>query len=521
MAFMLDDETIDLTKLRYVLYARRSSEDKNSQVRSLGDQIKECRQFAERHSFRIVGEPLTEKKSAKRSGQRVVFTQMLRDIETKKYDAILSWSPDRLSRNMLEGGKIIDLLDEGILKDVRFPTYHFTNDASGKLTLGVLFSISKHFSDELSRKVTRGIKGNLSEGKSSGQPKWGYDRADDGWYYPNKFFDTVQEAWYIRADGSSYDEVAQFLLDRGYQRVTKDKKVIKPTKNAVAKMFKDPFYYGLLIQAKQTVDLRLIYDFEPMIDDELFNRVQALGYGRTRDRSDKKRKTFFPLYGFVYCAVCNSDSYMVVGKNLPGGSSQHVLSYRCDNPNCTRKPKSLRAKHIFNSITDMLERFELTDEAYERYSHQIETMTDAKIIQIKHEVQSKKGALAHIKHELEERSLAITRYEEGSTIHQTNERRIEELASQQADLGTKINELSKKVENPQQIKLSKDEFLNVLKTAPDKMRAGSAVEKDVLCRILFLNLRVDNEKVASYLWREPFASLVKATEIFSGGGGRN
>ncbi|MHB1864775.1 MAG: hypothetical protein ACYCPS_01245 [Candidatus Saccharimonadales bacterium] len=34
-----DEEEIDLTKLRYVLYAWRSTEDKNKQVRSLGDQI--------------------------------------------------------------------------------------------------------------------------------------------------------------------------------------------------------------------------------------------------------------------------------------------------------------------------------------------------------------------------------------------------------------------------------------------------------------------------------------------------
>ena len=61
--------------------------------------------------------------------------------------------------------------------------------------------------------------------------------------------------------------------------------------------------------------------------------------------------------------------------------------------------------------------------------------------------------------------------------------------------------------------------MNLAKTAADKMKAGSAVEKDALARILFLNLRIDNEKVASYLWREPFATLVKATEIQGGGGG--
>ena len=62
------------------------------------------------------------------------------------------------------------------------------------------------------------------------------------------------------------------------------------------------------------------------------------------------------------------------------------------------------------------------------------------------------------------------------------------------------------------LKVSKEEFLNTFKSAPHKIRAGSAIEKDRVCRILFLNLRVDNEKVTSYLWREPFRSLVTFIE---------
>ena len=104
-----------------------------------------------------------------------------------------------------------------------------------------------------------------------------------------------------------------------------------------------------------------------------------------------------------------------------------------------------------------------------------------------------------------------------SPIYANNDKWINELNGRQIDLKTKITKLEAKIVNPRQIKLSKAEFLNVVKTATDKMRAGSAVEKDVLCRILFLNLHVDNEKVASYLWNEPFASLVKATELSSGG----
>jgi hypothetical protein len=96
--------------------------------------------------------------------------------------------------------------------------------------------------------------------------------------------------------------------------------------------------------------------------------------------------------------------------------------------------------------------------------------------------------------------------------------KLQTLAIQQADLTVEIDNLEAKIANPGRMKLNKDEFLNLIKTVADKMRAGSAVEKDVLCRILFLNLRVDNEKVVDYLWNEPFASMIKLGEIQYGGG---
>ena len=79
-----------------------------------------------------------------------------------------------------------------------------------------------------------------------------------------------------------------------------------------------------------------------------------------------------------------------------------------------------------------------------------------------------------------------------------------------------LPELKAKIANPSKIKLTRKQFLNLLKTAPDKMRSGSAVEKDRIARILFLNLRVDNKKALSFIWREPFDSLVKAIEMSSG-----
>src|SRR5256884_8652010 len=105
------DQELDVTKLRYVLYARKSTDDPQRQVRSIDDQIAECRQLAQRLGIHIA-EIIIEKKSAKKPGKRPLFRQMLTAIYKKKYDGILAWYPDRLARNMREGGEIIDMIDE-------------------------------------------------------------------------------------------------------------------------------------------------------------------------------------------------------------------------------------------------------------------------------------------------------------------------------------------------------------------------------------------------------------------------
>jgi ACT domain-containing protein len=288
----------------------------------------------------------------------------------------------------------------------------------------------------------------------------------------------------------------------------------------LSNMFRDPFYYGILLQSNQTVNLCELTNFQPLTTKDMYDAIQVMSRGRTQDKFTKKRVTFYPLHAFVYCAVCNNSDHMIVGKNK-NGSGKHVLSYRCSNKSCTRKVKSFRAKYVFDSIYDMLADLDLTDAGYKRYSDAIDSMTDSKIVEIKEVIFSKGGMLTHIKKEVNERSLTVGRMPEGSTVYRANMERLEELATQQRDLEDQIGKLSKKIANPARIKLSKEEFLNVIKTAADKMKAGSAVEKDALCRILFLNVRVDDEKVVEYLWKEPFNELVNMAKINSGGGGWN
>lgn len=69
-------EEMEITKLRFVLYARKSTEDEGSQVNSIDDQIRHCMEYAESHNLRVVS-IIKEEKSAKKANNR---PPVLRDV---------------------------------------------------------------------------------------------------------------------------------------------------------------------------------------------------------------------------------------------------------------------------------------------------------------------------------------------------------------------------------------------------------------------------------------------------------
>src|SRR5580698_3254109 len=147
---------------KFFIYARKSTDDADRQVRSIADQLAEVRDLARRHSLNVV-DVLVEKQSAKKPG-RAVFDEMLRRIEEGQASGILAWHPDRLARNMLDGGRIIHMVDTGKIKDLKFPNVDFQPTSQGKLNLAMLFGMSKYYVDALSENIRRGQRQKVQHG---------------------------------------------------------------------------------------------------------------------------------------------------------------------------------------------------------------------------------------------------------------------------------------------------------------------------------------------------------------------
>lgn len=84
-----DPITISEARVRYCLYARKSTESDEQQALSIDSQVKEMTAIAERLNLNVVSVK-RESHSAKDSGQRPVFKELLSEISKGVYNGILT-----------------------------------------------------------------------------------------------------------------------------------------------------------------------------------------------------------------------------------------------------------------------------------------------------------------------------------------------------------------------------------------------------------------------------------------------
>lgn len=134
-------------EINYCLYARKSSESDERQVMSIDSQLKEMQALAIKENLKVA-EILQESHSAKDSGQRPMFMKLLSDIRENKLNGILTWAPDRLSRNAGDLGMLVDLMDQRKLSKIRTFSQTFSNNPNEKFLLMILCSQAKLENDQ-------------------------------------------------------------------------------------------------------------------------------------------------------------------------------------------------------------------------------------------------------------------------------------------------------------------------------------------------------------------------------------
>ncbi len=350
------------TAMRYCLYARKSTEDDEKQALSIDSQIKEMLEMAKREELNVT-EVRKESHSAKDSGQRPVYNQIILDIKKGMFNGILAWAPDRLSRNAGDLGSVVDLMDQGHLIEIRTHGQRFTNSPNEKFLLMILGSQAKLENDHKGENVKRGLRAKCEMGWRPGSAPLGYihDRFAlkgqkrimiDPIRAPiiKEMFERV--AYY----GASGRDLLDWLNGEAKFTTRTGKRIVL---SGIYRILRDSFYCG---KFEYPVGSGKWYkgSYDPIFNEELFNKAQGELIAPPKRCPGTLEFDFTRLITCGKCGsgICAEEKF----KHQKNGNVHRYVYYHCTrgkDRNCKEKP--LREEELLIQLLRIIDKIDINE----------------------------------------------------------------------------------------------------------------------------------------------------------------
>lgn len=363
-------------KIKYVLYARKSTESDEKQALSIDSQVKEMLQIADREGLEVV-DIRRESHSAKDSGQRPVFNEILGDLRKGRFNGILTWAADRLSRNAGDLGSLVDLMDQKLLAEIRTFSQKFTNNPNEKFLLMILCSQAKLENDNKSLNVKRGLRMRCEMGLWPAPAPTGYlneKRIDRKGYVMvdsqrasivKQIFEKIAyEKWSGR-------KIYHWLkFDMNFRSSTSNKPL---TLSNIYRLLQLPFYYGVFEYPAGSGNW-YTGKHTPIITRELFEKANEQ---LKRDKITRGESKEFAFTKLMTCGRCGGgitaqEKFKILRTN---GLTVRYVYYGCTRGkdlNC--KNPNIREDELVKQLIDLIGEMDMDekivrkkfDEEYQR-----------------------------------------------------------------------------------------------------------------------------------------------------------
>jgi site-specific DNA recombinase len=476
--------------MKHLIYARKSSESEERQEYSVQDQLSVLASITEREGYDI-GETYEEQMSAKTPG-RPVFGRMIRQIEKGKGYSLLVWNIDRLARNMVDGGMILHLMDQGKILEIRTRERTYKNTPDDKFMMGLFFGMAKKYSDDLSVNVKRGLTEKVKRGEWPNKAPFGYLN-DIG--RKNVTIDPdrsryVQRVYELYLTGShGFNSIADILYEQGL-RTASGKKVLK---SYVQRILSTRFYTGVM----EVSGVLYKGNHKPLITKQMYDDAQALMTGsRSRPKSESH---FFPLRGFISCAFC--------GCTYTASLKKGHHYYYCTNGKgiCEAHKAYLRENKLYGKIGDVLASLAFTE-------RKIELTYKAAQWEMEHKGGEALRLITNLERQLQafpaRESRLLDTYVDEQISHELYQQKVAILKHERIELELQFTKLQK--EQPVfTLEPVKAIFLEGSRATSEFLEAKNEKKHSILENLLW-NLSIENGEVAQVQYKTPFHILAKA-----------
>lgn len=483
----------------YVIYARKSSESEDRQALSIDSQVRELKLIAARQGV-AVAEVMTEAHSAKAPG-RPVFGDLMRRVGRGEVSGILCWKMDRLARNHLDHGRVLQALAEKRLERIITSDRTYTSDGNDRFIGNFELGMATKYIDDLRANVLRGNRERFARGWVNHIPPIGYllDPATKTITKDPERFDLIRRMWEILLTGTMRPEVIRRIANEEWGLRTRQFKRQggNPLGRAtVFNLFGNPFYMGLIrLQDGRTYPGA----HPPMVSRAEFDQAQMILGRPMRPRPQKHE---FPFSGLMRCGHCGGG---IVAEVHVKKSGRRFVYYRCSHRKKDRTchEPALPGPKLVEQFADLLRQVEIPAKVHAWLSRQAVADAGREVERRGQVLASLKAAVADAARELD--TLL--------TLRLRNLIMDEDFVAKRRELDERRRHLE---EGLQAAERSAGELGTQLQAvfdfatrARETFLTGTAVQQRMILEAAGLNYTLTSRKVA-LTWNKPLTFVAKA-----------
>ncbi len=496
--------------ISYFIYARKSTESEDRQALSIDSQVNELRQLAQKDHLKIK-KVFTESKSAKKSG-RPIFRKMLKELKQNKITGILCWKLDRLTRNLLDGATISDLLENGIINEIRTPMQVYRNNSIDRLMSGIDILFARKYIDDLSENVKRGLKTKVQMGWMPGKAPMGYlngpEEKGSKTILPDEVrFKLIRKMWDLMLSGNySVPQISRIANNQWGFKTRRSRKMesVPLARSCLYRIFTNPFYYGQFYFQGELHRGK----HKPMVTFEEFEQVQYL---LGKKGKPKPEKHIFAFTGIFRCGLCGA---MITAENKfkyikSTNQTKKYIYYHCTygkDPNCPRQ--SITEENLIQQVDEYLKAITIPQEYLKWIFKYYDSVQSKELNKTENEKQSIRKELANLEVKLQNLMNLKISPENGDNqiisdaeyLNQKNKLMLEKTRLQNS-----LNNYSKT--NKQLIEVTKDTFEFSVYARKWFQNGDIQCRRTILSKI-FSNQVITNKKVL-IIAKKPFVIISK------------